>query len=274
MKLTKMHGLGNDFILTDARSRMPEEPGQLARRLCGRHTGVGADGLICVCPSTEADIMMRIFNADGSEAEMCGNGIRCFARYVYEQGILPQTEMSVQTLGGVMRPRITKAEAGDFQVCVDMGLPDFNPNRIPMDIDMEPVFNYRLKLADCSVAVQSLLMGVPHTIVFVDDTEAPEISALGPQIEGHPVFLKRTNVNFVQVLDAVNIRVRTYERGAGWTLACGTGSCASVVVCSRMKRTARMVSVHLALGTLAIEYTLDGNVLMTGPAERVFDCEV
>lgn len=274
MKLTKMHGLGNDFIVFFDEGATTLDVTTMARRLCDRHTGIGADGLVIVMPSKVADVRMRIINSDGSEAEMCGNGIRCFAKYAYDRKIIEKETFTVETLAGIMEPTII-AEQGVAQlVKVKMGQPIFKASHIPMNVEFEKVLSHTIDVEGVSYEVSSVLLGVPHTEVFVDDVTTVPLTVLGPKIEKHPLFPKGTNVNFVQVVNDTTIKVRTWERGAGDTLACGTGSCASAVMAHEKGFTGRSVDVELYLGTLRIDYEADGTVYMTGPATEVFSLEL
>jgi diaminopimelate epimerase len=268
MEFEKVHGLGNDFLLfeDDGTGR---DWSSLAARLCERRLSVGGDGILVVLPSNHADIRMRIINADGSEAEMCGNGIRCFAKYVYERGIVKKEEMTVETLAGVMKPKLVAENGVVTDVCVDMGAPAFGRESIPMAGEGEAE-DVAIEADGHKFTVTSLLMGVPHTIVTDGAFDENEMRRFGPAIENHPLFPRKTNVNFVQVIDRDNIRLRTWERGAGLTLACGTGACASVVAMSRKGMINRKAAVHLKAGRLIIEYLEDGRVRMTGPAQRVY----
>ena len=268
MEFTKMHGLGNDFLVfeDDGTGR---DWNALAAKLCTRRLSVGGDGIMVVLPSDTADVKMRIINADGSEAEMCGNGIRCFAKYVYERGIVKKEDMTVETLAGIIRPKLIIENGKVKDVCVDMGCPSFDRVSIPMQ-GTGGAESVEIQAAGRTVTISSMLMGVPHTMVLVDDIEAVDAAVLGSAIERHTIFPRKSNVNFVQVLDRENIRVLTWERGAGLTLACGTGSCASAVETYRKGLTGPKVTVHLSVGRLIIEYTGDGRVLMTGPAEEVY----
>lgn len=269
MKITKMHGLGNDFILTE---EQPDDPSACAKALCARRISVGADGLILIGSSSQADIRMRIFNADGSEAEMCGNGIRCFARYVYDRHIVSSPTMTVQTNAGIMRPALILDDSGVVEgVRVDMGMPGFDAADIPVDAEDPLTFN--IPVAGRLLAASSVLMGVPHTVLFMGPISEEEILALGPQIEANPLFPKKTNVNFVEVVGPDTLRVRTWERGAARTMACGTGSCASAVVAYKKHLTGPKVTARLDAGELEIEVARDGRVYMTGPAAYVFDGE-
>ena len=272
MLFSKMHGLGNDFIVIDARGKEDIDYNSLAKRMCHRHIGVGADGLLLVLDSKLADIRMRIINSDGSEAEMCGNGIRCFSKYVFERGIVKKDKFKVETLAGIIEPELILNEYGLVEkVKVNMGKPSFKRKDIPMQGEPESdAINTSIEVDGKEYKITSLLMGVPHTVLFVDDVEKVDIYTLGPKIEKHEVFPRKTNVNFVQVIDKNNIKVRTWERGAGATFACGTGSCASVIASNLNGYTERKANVHLYFGTLEIEWQEDGTVFMTGPAEEVF----
>jgi diaminopimelate epimerase len=268
MNFTKMHGLGNDFLIFEDNGA-DTDWNALAQKLCCRRLSVGADGIMVVLESSSADIRMRIINADGSEAEMCGNGIRCFAKYVYERGIVKKEDMTVETLAGIMKPRLMIKDSKVTHISVDMGKPSFERESIPMD-GKGSAFDVDIQAAGQNVAVSALRMGVPHTMVLTEDIDTLDTAALGPAIEKHPIFPKKTNVNFVQVLNRENIRILTWERGAGFTLACGTGSCASVVAMNKKGLIEPKAAVHLAAGRLFIEYLDDGRVIMTGPAEEVY----
>lgn len=269
MNFTKMHGLGNDFLIfeDDGSNR---EWNAIAKEVCQRRLSVGADGIMIVLPSNQADIRMRIINADGSEAEMCGNGIRCFAKYVYENGIVTKKDMTVETLAGIIRPGLSVQGDKVVGITVDMGKPSFDRASIPMLGEGE-AFDVELAVEGESLTVISMLMGVPHTMVLTEDIDSQNASLLGSAIERHDIYPRKTNVNFVEILDRDNIKVLTWERGAGLTLACGTGSCASVVAMYKQGLINNKATVHLAVGKLIIECLEDGRVLMTGPAERVFE---
>ena len=273
MEFMKVHGLGNDFILLEQAAYEGRDLAKLAIRLCDRHTGIGADGLLLVAaPGREdADIRMRIINQDGSEAEMCGNGIRCFARYVFEQGLVSGTEFRVETKAGVMVPHIS-AEGGRVKdVKIDMGKPALERQAIPMDGSAGTVLAEKLVLEDgSSYAITSMFMGVPHTMVFVDSLSDELVSSVGRRIEKNPVFPQGTNVNFVVIHGRSEIEVRTWERGAGATLACGTGCCASAVAACLNGYTDRNVTVQVQLGSLQIQYAADETVWMSGPADIVY----
>jgi diaminopimelate epimerase len=273
MKFQKMHGLGNDFILMDEIDPKKYDLKALAIKLCDRHQGIGADGIILILPSEIADVKMRIINSDGSEPEMCGNGIRCFAKYVYDNRINTAKSFIIETGAGVMIPELIVENEKVLFVKVNMGAPQLERSEIPMLGAAGKVINETLQVAGKDYKITSLLMGVPHTIVFIESLEEDELISIGKQIEKHPSFPKGTNVNFVEVINDHEISVRTWERGAGRTLACGTGSCASAVASALNGLTGNEVTVHLALGDLLIE-TKDGSIYMTGSANHVFAGEV
>ena len=268
MKFMKMHGLGNDFLVIDGRVPESVDYSALAKRACERHTGVGADGILVVEDSDAADIRMRIINSDGSEAEMCGNGIRCFAKYVYEQGIVKGTELTVETLAGIMRPTLIVRNGVVEQVRVDMGQPVLECSQIPV-VGEGRCIGRTLEVLGQTVEYTSVLVGVPHTIIFVDDPGAVDIDALGSAIEHAPVFPRRTNVNFAHVIDRNTVEMRTWERGCGRTLCCGTGASSTAVACVLNGKTGRSVDIRIALGTLHIDWAEDDHVYMTGPAAAV-----
>lgn len=270
MKFFKVHGLGNDFVLFDGRDVENVDWNALAVKVCDRHTGIGADGTLILLRSAIADVRMRIINADGSEAEMCGNGIRAFARYCFENGVVHGTEFSVETGAGVMKPRIKLKNGRVDGVRVDMGEPHIEAADVPVKVDGRAI-DMQLTVSDRTFSFSSVRLGVPHTMVFVDPLVETDVPKYGPLIEHDPLFPERTNVNFVEVLSRERIRIRTWERGCGCTLACGTGACAAAVACALGGKTGRTVAVEIALGTLLIEWSeADNHVYMTGPAEIVF----
>ena len=273
MEFQKMHGLGNDFILMNKIDPKKYDLNSLAIKLCDRHQGIGADGIILILPSEIADVKMRIINSDGSEPDMCGNGIRCFAKYVYDNRINTAKSFTIETGAGVMIPELIVENEKVLFVKVNMGAPQLERSEIPMLGAAGKVINEPLQVAGKDYKITSLLMGVPHTIVFIESLEEDELISIGKQIEKHPSFPNGTNVNFVTVMNDHEISVRTWERGAGRTLACGTGSCASAVASALNGLTGNKVTVHLALGDLFIE-TIDGIVYMTGSANHVFAGEV
>lgn len=269
MQFTKVHGLGNDFVLFEALDGEQTDFNALAPRLCDRHTGVGADGILLVLKSDIADIRMRIINSDGSEAEMCGNGIRAFSKYVYERDILKKDAFTVETLAGIMRPKLTVENGIVTGVTVDMGEPFLEAKDVPVLCEGRCI-NREITAGGRTFRYTSLLVGVPHTVIPVDDPTDPVYMRIGAEIECADVFPRKTNVNFIRVLNDHEIEVRTFERGCGPTLACGTGSCSSAVACFLNGWTGRTVDVHIALGTLHIEWADDNHVYMTGPAAISF----
>ncbi|TDT61650.1 diaminopimelate epimerase [Fonticella tunisiensis] len=269
MHFAKLHGLGNDFILIENLDSDIEDLSEIAIKGCDRHFGVGADGLLVVEKSKIADIKMTIINSDGSVAEMCGNGIRCFAKYIYEKGIVKKDSISVETLAGIMKIKL-KVEGGIVSgVKANMGSPSFEKALIPFKGEVDNR-SYFIEVNGKNYSASTLLMGVPHTILYVDDVDDDEIIRVGREIENMSIFPSKTNVNFVKIIDRNNIKLKTWERGAGLTLACGTGTCASVVASYINGLTENKVRAKLQGGYMYIDY--DGeNVFMEGPAE--FICE-
>lgn len=269
----KVHGLGNDFILIDARELEPTDWSAFAVKYCKRHTGIGADGILLVCNSSVANTKMRIINSDGSEAEMCGNGIRCFAKWVYERGIVDKEDFAVETLSGIVRPTVITSGGVVTDVRVDMGEPMLDCRDIPV-VGQGRCIDRSLSVLGKEYRFTSVLVGVPHTYVFVDDLGDVDIPTLGAKIECAQCFPKHTNVNFIHVLDENSIEMRTFERGCGCTLACGTGASGAVVACSLNDRTEKRISVSLQEGKLFIEWAENGHVYMTGPATIVCKGEI
>ena len=272
MQFTKVHGLGNDFIILDGRTVSHDYPA-LAKRLCHRQTGIGADGLLIIENSDGADIRMRIVNEDGSEAEMCGNGIRCFAKYVYEQKIVDQTEFAVETLAGIMRPKLVMQGGKVTAVTVDMGEPYLECAEIPV-VGEGRCIDREMRVQGETLRYTTVLVGVPHTLIYVDDPTDKKWMNMGWDIEHASVFPRRTNVNFARVVDEHTLEMRTFERGCGPTLACGTGACAAAVASYLNGKTERSVDVQIELGTLHIDWAEDNHVYMTGPAEIVYSGEI
>ncbi len=274
IQFSKLHGLGNDYIYLNA---FDQELGEydlaeLARILADRHFGVGADGVILVGPAEEADFRMRIFNADGSEAEMCGNGIRGLAKYVYDHGMTEQTTVAVETGAGILRVALTVQEGLVTAAAVDMGIPRLAREEIPMRGEPadEPVIEQPVEVDGRDLQVTGVSMGYPHCVIFVDDVASFDVAGIGAQLESHELFPERTNVEFVTVRDRGHLKMRVWERGSGETLACGTGAAASVVAGVLTDRTERQVQVELLGGELQIEWHEDDHVFMTGPATEVF----
>lgn len=280
MDIVKMHGLGNDFVFLDHFHAQPENGDpegnypELARKLCHRQFGVGGDGLIVILPSDFADARMRIFNPDGSEPEMCGNGIRCFARYIFDRGYVQKNPIKAETLAGILTLNF-KIEADAVQgVRVDMGEPILKASLIPVLAQGDPVMGAQLEVKGGVFTYTAVSMGNPHCIIFVEDYAGIDFEQLGPAIESHELFPRKTNVEFIRVDSREEITMKVWERGAGPTLACGTGACASVVASVLNEKTNRAVTVHLPGGDLFIEWNEDNHVYMTGPATYVFKGQI
>ena len=271
MEFTKMQGCGNDYVYVDLFKEKIENPAKLSIAVSDRHFGIGSDGLITIGPSETADFQMHIYNADGSEAEMCGNGVRCVAKYVYDHGLTDQTEITVETGAGIKTLLLTVENKKVSQVRVDMGEPILNPELIPVEADGDTVIDEKIYVDGKEWHMTCVSMGNPHAVVFVPDTDAFELEKYGPQFENHPRFPKRTNVEFVHVISRTEASMRVWERGSAETLACGTGTCASVMACILNHKTENKVLVHLRGGDLTIEYDPKSNhIFMTGPAVEVF----
>jgi diaminopimelate epimerase len=270
MRFWKMRGLGNDYVVIDNRQgTIPNEViPELARKLCERRFSVGADGLLLVSDSVKADVKMRILNADGSEAEMCGNGIRCFARYCYDNSIIRKLDFTVETLAGTKRVWLTVRSDQIHSVRVDMGVPIFDRNKIPM-MGKGTWIDENLLVDGENYKATCLSVGNPHCVVFVDNTDDFPVCVIGPKIENNSIFPRRTNVEFAQVIDKNEMKVRVWERGCGETLACGTGACAAVVAGNRLGIVESKVKVRLPGGNLEVEYA--DHMFLSGPAERVFE---
>jgi diaminopimelate epimerase len=269
MQFWKMHGLGNDYIVIDNRDEKigDKKAQELAKKLCERRFSVGADGLLLVCNSKAADIKMRIFNSDGSEAEMCGNGIRCFSKYCYENGVVKKTEFQVETLSGVKHIWLNLDGNEVKTVKVDMGAPVWERKLIPMTGEGTCI-NCGLMVDEESYSVTCLSMGNPHCVIFVEDVDDTPVEYVGPMVENHEAFPKRTNVGFVQVLSRNELKVRVWERGCGETLACGTGTCAAVAAANRLAKVGNKVTVHVKGGDLQVE--VGKSLFLIGAAEKVF----
>lgn len=275
MKFTKMNGCGNDYVYINGFVEKVENPNELARKVSDRHFGIGSDGLILILPSKEADFCMRMFNADGSEGEMCGNGIRCVAKYVYDHKMTNEKRISIETKAGIKYLDLTVEKEKVTKVRVDMGEPILEPEKIPVKSEKKRVINEPIEVAGKTWNMTCVSMGNPHAVVFVEDTKNFEIEKYGPLFESHEVFPNKTNTEFVQILSRNEINMRVWERGSGETLACGTGTCASVMACLLNGYTDENVLVHLLGGDLQIAYDKETNhVFMTGPAETVFEGEL
>jgi diaminopimelate epimerase len=272
MRFTKMQGAGNDYIYVDCfQNPPPRDPGALSRAISDRHFGVGADGLILILPCEKADARMRMFNADGSEAEMCGNGIRCLAKYVYDHGLVRKAPLKIETARGVLTVELDITGGSVRQARVDMGEPIFDPDRIPTTLQGSPSIDVPLTVGDQTLRVTVVSMGNPHCVTFVDALSDELVLGLGPRMERHAAFPRRTNVEFVRVNRPDDVSVRVWERGSGETLACGTGACAVAVAGMLTKRTQRQILAHLPGGDLQLNWSeADNHVFLTGPAVEVF----
>jgi len=286
MKFTKMHGLGNDYIYVNCFNETVENPEELAKIVSDRHRGIGADGLILIIPSNTADVKMRIFNADGSEAEMCGNGIRCVAKYAYEHKLITAGEsysvpgqmsfpasINIETGNGILTVGLMVDENDTVRkVCVNMGQPILSPNKIPVDITGETVIERQISISGEELSMTCVSMGNPHAVFFCEDIASIELERLGPIIENHSLFPNRINVHFVQINKPAEFTMRTWERGSGITMACGTGACACCVASVLTGRQERVCIGHLPGGKLALNWCqADNCVYMTGPAVEVFE---
>ncbi len=275
MRFTKLHGCGNDYVYVDCITNpMPHDPAGLSRRISDRHFGVGSDGLILICPSERADARMRMFNADGSEAEMCGNGVRCVAKYLHDHGLVRKPRLTVETGRGVLTLDLDVSDGRVGQVTVDMGEPILEATRIPTTLPGNPPKDAALELPGRTLRVTCVSMGNPHCITYVDEITDDWVLRVGPQVERHPAFPRRTNAEFVRVNRPGDVTVRVWERGSGETLACGTGACAVAVAGVLTGHTARQIVAHLPGGDLQLHWSeKDNHVYMTGPAVEVFRCE-
>lgn len=275
MKFTKMHGCGNDYVYINLFEEKVDNPEKLSIAVSDRHFGVGSDGLILIGPSDKADFRMRIYNADGSEAEMCGNGIRCVAKYVYDHKLTEQTKISVETGAGIKYLKLTVEQGKVSQVKVDMGEPILKPDLIPVQAEGDKVVDEPVIVAGKEWRMTCVSMGNPHAVVFVDDVSSFPLETYGPEFENHSRFPKRVNTEFVQVISRNEASMRVWERGSAETWACGTGTCASVMACILNNRTDNEVLVHLRGGDLTITYEPESNhIFMTGPATEVFSGEL
>ncbi|MBA7536088.1 Diaminopimelate epimerase [subsurface metagenome] len=278
----KMHGLGNDFILIDCLNKSLGDSSflsYLTKKLCDRNFGIGADGLILILASSQADLRMRIFNFDGSEAQMCGNGIRCFAKYAYENKLISKNKFAVETLAGIIIPELIFQDLKNkkiLRIKVNMGTPKLRRREIPMNGEDTPtVIDETLKInPEQTFKITCVSMGNPHCITFVNDVQSISVDEIGPKIENHPLFPEKTNVEFIQVLNKQEINFRVWERGVGETLACGTGACAALVAAVLNNKTDRKATIHLPGGDLDIQWANDGYIYMAGPAELVFKGEM
>ena len=271
MLFTKMHGIGNDFIIIDGFRQAINEPGALARRLCDRHFGIGGDGLILALPSEVADARMRVFNSDGSEAEMCGNGLRCLGKYLYDSGLCQRTPMIVQTLSGALTLTLDIADGVAHSVTVDMGAPRFAPKDIPV---LAPTNDVTLDVDGQALRFFCVSMGNPHAVTFDLYPEDGQFRRLGALLERHSAFPRRANIEFCQLNREGGANVKVWERGDGPTLGCGTGACAVLAAGVRMGLLPRRATIRLPGGALDIHWAEDGHLFMTGPADTVYTGQI
>ena len=276
MKFTKMHGIGNDYIYVNCfEEEIPADPAALSRRLSDRHFGIGSDGLILIRPTENGDAMMDLYNTDGSRAMMCGNGIRCVGRYVYERGIAKKETLRIDTLSGVKTLHLDVANGTVQSIEVDMGEPVLEPASIPVFLPGERAVSVPVEMGDDVFSVTCVSMGNPHCVLFVEDVDALDLEELGPRFEWNPLFPQGVNTEFIQPLPDGSLKMRVWERGSGETWACGTGACASVVAAYLCGKAERRSVVHLRGGDLAIHWREEDNhVMMRGPAAFVFDGEI
>lgn len=271
MEFTKMHGCGNDYVYVNGFTNKIENPNKLSEIVSNRNFGIGSDGLIVINPSDVADFKMSMYNADGSEGKMCGNGIRCVAKYVYDNKMTDKTTITVETLSGIKTLVLNVEDEKVKTVRVNMGNPILNSKDVPVVSDKEQVIDEPVRINDKEYRITCVSMGNPHAVTFIDDTDSLEIEKIGPLFENNEIFPDRVNTEFIQVVDRNNIKMRVWERGSGETLACGTGACASVVACVLNGLTENKVTVSLLGGDLFIEYNQEENVVyMTGPATISF----
>lgn len=274
MRFTKMQGIGNDYIYINCFEEIVRNPSALAERMSQPHFGVGSDGLVLIEPSEVADFAMRIFNSDGSESEMCGNATRCIAKYVYERGLTDKTELTLMTKAGLKLLSLRTRGGKVHSVRVDMGSPELDPRKVPVDLPGEIILGHKLDVGGMSYPIHCVSMGNPHCVIFVRDPDLVDLPMIGPMIENHRIFPNRTNVEFACVKDRQHIRMRVWERGAGETMACGTGACATLVAAVMTGQADRDAMIELNGGSLRVTWSPEDNhIVQEGPAEFVFDGE-
>ena len=275
MRFTKMHGLGNDYIYLNCMAKSPDNPSKLSKRLSDRHFGIGSDGLVLIMPSNIADFQMRMFNSDGSEAEMCGNAIRCVGKYVYDNGLTNQKKITIETLAGVKVLSLTEEDGRVSLVRVDMGEPVLRPEDVPVKSGKDIFLAEPVTIKDRVFEVTCVSMGNPHAVTFIDDAAGFPLEVYGPAMEINELYPRKINCEFVEVINRGTLKMRVWERGAGETLACGTGACAAVVAAVLNRLCSRRVKVKLLGGELVAEWNEnDNHVYMTGPEVKVFKGEV
>lgn len=275
MKFVKMQGCGNDYIYVDCTQSLIDNIPETAKKVSDRHFGIGSDGLILIRPSEVADFMMDMYNSDGSRGKMCGNAIRCVAKYVYDYGLTDKKQLRIETLSGIKELELKVSEGKVTEVTVDMGAPITKPSLIPVNSDKEILIREPIQVGGKEYEITCVSMGNPHAVVFVEDPSVLKLEEIGPLFEHHPMFPDRINTEFIQVVDRKHIKMRVWERGSGETLACGTGACASVMACILNGYTDHEVTVSLLGGDLQIRYDEEKNtVYKTGPAVKVFEGEI
>ena len=275
MKFTKMHGCGNDYVYVNCFEETVKNPEEDAKIVSDRHYGIGSDGLILICPSDKADFRMAMYNLDGSEGKMCGNGVRCIAKYVYDHHLTDKTRISLETLGGIKYLDLNIKNGKVETVVVDMGEPVLTPEDIPVAVSGDRAVNIPLEVDGKVWYMTCISMGNPHAVVFVDNTKDLDLEKIGPKFEKHPIFPEQVNTEFVHVIDRHTVDMRVWERGSGETLACGTGACATAMACILNHMTDDEVLIHLLGGDLLIRYDRETNhIFMTGPAAEVFSGEI
>jgi diaminopimelate epimerase len=275
MKFSKMHGCGNDYVYVNGFNESVKDPSSLSVKISDRHFGIGSDGLILILPSDIADFRMRMFNSDGSEAEMCGNAIRCVGKFVYDNGLTDKLQVSIETLAGIKFLEMIAEDNKIKQVKVDMGEPILKPSRIPVNAEGTDFISRVVKVNNAEYKLTCVSMGNPHAIAYVDNVTEFPLEIVGPKVETHDLFPRKINSEFVEVIDRSTLKMRVWERGAGETMACGTGACAVLVASVLNNLCERKAVVKLLGGDLLIEWNKDNNhVYMTGPAVKVFDGEI
>lgn len=272
MKFTKMHGAGNDYIYINGITQFIDDPSSLALKLSNRNFGIGSDGLVIILPSDKADFRMQMLNSDGSEAEMCGNATRCVGKYVFDNKLTDKTEITLETKAGIKYITLLEGDSKARKVTVDMGEPVLDPELIPVNVSQQPVLNYPLDIDGKIWKISCVSMGNPHAVVFTEGIKDLDLIAIGPKFEKHSIFPKKTNTEFIEIIDRNTLNMRVWERGAGETLACGTGACASAVAAILNDYCDRKITIHLIGGSLDIEWRESNNhVYMTGEAVTVFE---
>lgn len=273
LKFTKMHGIGNDYVYINCFDQKIENPNELAIKMSPRRFSVGADGVILICPSDVADAKMRMFNLDGSEGKMCGNGIRCVGKFIYDNGIAKKDTVTVETLSGIKTLKITEHEGKADTITVDMGKAEFAPEKIPAIADCDTIIDTAITVDGNDYNITAVSMGNPHAVTFCDEIDSLNLEKIGPHFEHHEMFPEQVNTEFIRIIDQNNLQMRVWERGSGETFACGTGACAAAVaaVVNGYCKRDREITVHLVGGDLFITYTSDGTVYMRGGATTVFE---